>query len=167
MPSVWRQDLMANANRTGFKGFVLGWIMNPGFAVATLYRVAHWGYEHGGPLGKIASVVAWRRMVRGYGCYIDPAAIIGPAVRFPHPTGIVIGEGTIIGRDATIYQHVTFGRRNAVDEYYPTIGDGVTFYTGATVIGRTHISSGSVIAAHALVKADVSAHAWKAVGNKT
>ncbi len=153
----WREDLLANANRHGFTGFIIGWFMNPGFAVATLYRLAHWGHHKAGALGKLISVFAWRRIVKGYGCYIDPKAVIGPGVRFPHPVSIVIGEATVIGAHATIYQNVTFGRRTADDDHYPVLGDHVTVYTGASIIGGVHVGDNAVLGAHALVKANVPA----------
>jgi serine O-acetyltransferase len=153
--SHWREDLAANANRRGVTGFVIGWIMNPGFALATLYRMAHWGHYKAGPIGKFVSVLAWRRMVKGYGCYIDPKVKIGAAVRFPHPVSIVIGEGTVIGAHATIYQNVTFGRRTASDDHYPLLDDHVTVYTGASIVGAVHIGENAIIGAHALVRDNV------------
>ncbi|PZQ61746.1 MAG: hypothetical protein DI544_03715 [Sphingomonas taxi] len=148
----WRRDLFANANRTGVKGAAIGWFLNPGFAVATLYRIMRWGHRRGGVAGRLVAVLAWRRIVTGYGCYIDPSAAIGPGLRLPHPVGIVIGADTVIGADATIYQHVTFGRRNAAEARYPVTGDRVTVYAGATVIGGITIGDGATIAAGALVR---------------
>lgn len=150
--SMWRRDLLANANRTGIKGAVIGWFLNPGFAVATLYRVMRWGRRRGGIVGRLVSVLAWRRIVTGHGCYIDPSAVIGPGVRLPHPTGIVIGADTVIGADVTIYQHVTLGRRSADATSYPVVGDGVTIYAGAIVIGGVTVGAGATIAAAALVR---------------
>ena len=157
MTSVWRKDLFANANRTGVKGFIVGWFMNPGFAVATLYRTMRWGRRRGGAIGRLISVLAWRRIVKGYGCYIDPMAEIGPGVRFPHPVGIVVGSGTVIGPDATIYQNVTLGRRNVDREAYPRLGSGVTVYVGATLIGEISVGDGAIVAAQSLVREDLPA----------
>lgn len=153
--SMWRRDLFANASRTGIKGAVIGWFLNPGFAVATLYRVMRWGRLRGGAIGRLVAMLAWRRIVTGYGCYIDPTAVIGPGLRLPHPTGIVIGADTVIGSDATVYQHVTLGRRSATEASYPVVGDGVTIYAGAIVIGGVTIGDGATIAAAALVRQPV------------
>lgn len=150
--SMWRRDLFANAARTGVKGAAIGWFLNPGFAVATLYRIMRWGRVRGDAIGRLISILAWRRIVTGYGCYIDPGAVIGPGLRLPHPVGIVIGADTVIGADVTLYQHVTFGRRNADEALYPVVGDGVTVYAGATVIGGVTIGAGATIAAGALVR---------------
>lgn len=154
---TWRRDLLANADRTGLKGAAIGWFLNPGFAVVTLYRITRWGQLRGGAIGRLVAVVAWRRIVKGYGCYIDPTAAIGPGLRLPHPIGIVIGAGTVIGADVTVYQHVTFGRRNADEAHYPVVGDRATVYAGATVIGGVTIGDGATVAAGALVRRDVLA----------
>lgn len=155
---TWRRDLLANADRTGLKGAAIGWFLNPGFAVATLYRIMRWGQLRGGAPGRLVAIVAWRRIVKGYGCYIDPTAAIGPGLRLPHPIGIVIGAGTVIGADVTVYQHATFGRRNADEARYPVIGDRAIIYAGATVIGGIAIGEGAIVAAGALVRRDVPAH---------
>lgn len=152
---TWRRDLFANANRTGVQGAAIGWFLNPGFAVVTLYRVMRWGRVRGGALGRLVSILAWRRIVQGYGCYIDPTAVIGPGLRLPHPVGIVIGADTVIGADVTLYQHVTFGRRNADEARYPRVGDRATVYAGATVIGGITLGDGATVAAGAVVRHDV------------
>ena len=155
--ATWRTDLHANAGRTGLTGALVGWIANPGFAVATLHRISHWGHRRGGMIGRAVSILAWRRIVKGYGCYIDPSASVGPGLRLPHPTGIVIGADVIIGANCTIYHLVTFGRRAADKADYPRLGDGVTVYAGATLLGGIVIGEAAVIGAHALVSQDVPA----------
>ena len=42
-------------------------------------------------------------------CQINSNAIIGNQIKFPHPTGIVIGKGVIIENNVSIYQNVTIG----------------------------------------------------------
>jgi serine O-acetyltransferase len=153
--SNWREDLFANANRHGIKGVIAAWIMNPGFVVATYFRISHWGRTHAGSLGKLLSILSVRHLVKRYGCYIDPKVEIGIGVRFPHPVGIVIGEGTVIGKHATIYQNVTFGRRSAGQDLYPVVGNHVTAYAGATIVGDVHIGDNAVVGAHALVRANI------------
>lgn len=55
------------------------------------------------------SLLLFRKLENGYGVYISPNAFIGIGLKFPHPTGIVIGNGVNIGEYCTIYQQVTFG----------------------------------------------------------
>lgn len=154
---TWRHDLLANANRRGASGALVGWFLNPGFAVVTLYRAMRWGHRRGGIVGRLVAIGAWRRIVKGYGCYLDPSAAIGPGLRLPHPTGIVIGADTVIGADVTVYQHVTFGRRNADEARYPVVGNRVTVYAGATIVGGVAIGDAATVAAGALVRHDVPA----------
>jgi len=89
------------------------------------------------------------------GVDIHPGAQIGPGFFLDHGTGTVIGETSIIGRHAKMYQGVTLGalstRRSECDDpakqkRHPTIEDNVTIYAGATILGGdTVIGEGSVI----------------------
>lgn len=151
----WRRDLMANSGRRGFSGAIVAWFLNPGFAVIILHRWSNWGHRRGGRIGQAISRLAWRTIVTRYGCYIDPSAQIGQGIVLPHPVGIVIGVGTRIGEGCTIYQHVTFGRRSAVQTGYPVVGSDVVVYAGATLLGRIEVGDRATIGAHALVMSDV------------
>ena len=91
------------------------------------------------------------RIARRWGCHISYEALIGTNVYFPHPTGIVIGAGSIIGDNCSIYQNVTIGRRVSTEPVCPVIERGCTLYCGATVIGDVHLLEGTVVAASAVV----------------
>jgi serine O-acetyltransferase len=80
-------------------------------------------------------------------------------VMFPHPVGIVIGDGATIGRNVRIYQNVTLGLTANGVGAYPTIEDGVSIYAGAVVIGGITVGAGAVIGANAFVSRDVPAGA--------
>ena len=73
----------------------------------------------------------------------------------PHPVGIVIGEGSVIGNDVTIYQGVTLGRASHEVDAYPSIDDGAVIYAGATLLGPIRIGRNAVVAAHSVVLSDV------------
>ncbi|RSV32953.1 serine acetyltransferase [Sphingomonas sp. ABOLE] len=156
MGAGWRGDLMVNSSRTGRKGAIQAWIRNPGFAVVTLARAMQRWHARGTPLGKVISALIWWHIVRRYGCYISPAARFGSALRLPHPVGIVIGDDVRLGDNVTLYQHVTLGRRNAALASYPMVGDGVTVYAGAVLVGPITIGEGAVIGANAVVASDVA-----------
>ncbi|MEH3106978.1 MAG: serine acetyltransferase [Sphingomonas fennica] len=107
-------------------------------------------------LGRYAA----RRLRCEFGSFVQPAAAIGPGLRLPHPNGIVIGGGVRIGARCTIFQQVTLGARRAGDgfgEAYPDIGDDVTIFAGAKLIGAVRIGDGAVIGANAVVVHDVPA----------
>lgn len=80
-------------------------------------------------------------------------------IKFPHPVGIVIGGNVKLGYDCVIYQNVTIGTKETKTHYkfakYPKIGDNVTIFPNAVLIGDIHIGSNAVIAAGAIVLSDV------------
>lgn len=93
-----------------------------------------------------------------YGVYIGPNAQIGKNVRFPHPVGIVIGDGVNISDDCTIYQNVTLGGARLGDakaRSYPSIGRGTVIFAGAVIVGSIEIAENCVIGANAFVNKDV------------
>ncbi|MCD2342060.1 serine acetyltransferase [Ideonella azotifigens] len=97
-------------------------------------------------------------MERRYGCYISPSARIAPGVKFPHPVGIVIGEGVVVGARAVIYQHVTLGggrRGDGGSDRYPVLGDDVTVFAGAAVVGKVNVGARTTIGANAVVLRDL------------
>jgi serine O-acetyltransferase len=88
------------------------------------------------------------------GLDIHPGATIGHSFFIDHGTGLVMGETTLIGSGAKLYQGVTLGAlsvRGGRDELgsikrHPTLEDDVTIYAGATILGgETVIGRGSVI----------------------
>jgi serine O-acetyltransferase len=90
------------------------------------------------------------------GADIHPGATIGPRFFIDHATGVVVGETARIGTDVKLYQGVTLGAlshpRDAEGRVvrgtkrHPTVGDDVTLYANATVLGgETEVGSGSVV----------------------
>lgn len=91
-------------------------------------------------------------------CCQIPFRYLG-TVKFPHPVGIVIGDGVRIGRGVRIYQNVTIGlSENLVDSTesdYPTLGDEVFVYAGAVIVGGVTIGHRSIIGANAVISRDI------------
>lgn len=90
-------------------------------------------------------------MIR-YGMEIGIGAVIGQRLRIEHYNGIVIGGGVVIGDDCRLYHQVTLGQRNGG---YPEIGNRVTIYPGAKILGHIHVGDDAVIGANAVVIKDV------------
>ena len=118
----------------------------------TAHRLAHVLYQERVPI--VPRIIA--EHAHGLtGVDIHPGAQIGEGFFLDHGTGVVIGETSIIGRGAKMYQGVTLGalstRRSECTEpqqqkRHPTIEDNVTIYAGATILGGdTVIGEGSVI----------------------
>lgn len=129
----------------------------PGLLAISVHRLAHALYELNVPLmPRIMSEWAHTRT----GIDIHPGARIGRNFFIDHGTGVVIGETTDIGNNVKIYQGVTLGalsfpkdERGRVirkAKRHPTVGDNVTLYANAiilggdTVIGEKSVIGGSV-----------------------
>lgn len=103
-----------------------------------------------------------RKMREEFGCIVSPKTKIGLNLRLPHPLGIVIGEGVIIGNDCTIYQQVTLGGARKGDWQagrYPNVGNDVTLFAGAKILGDLEIGDQAVVGANAVVVDNVPANA--------
>jgi serine O-acetyltransferase len=124
----------------------------PGVRAITAHRIAHVLYELGVPI--IPRIIA--EQAHGEtGIDIHAGARIGERCFIDHGTGVVIGSTAILGRNVKLYQDVTLGALSVARQpgtgcsrrkRHPTIGDNVTIYAGAKILGgETVIGSGSVI----------------------
>lgn len=87
---------------------------------------------------------------------ISPYAEIGPGLFLPHPVDVTIGGAVKIGRNASIYNGVTMGsKRMGGGPGMPQLGDNVTVYTGAKLIGAVRVGDDSEIGALTLCNKDV------------
>lgn len=99
-----------------------------------------------------------RKVEKNYGVYINREADIKPGLSFPHPIGIVIGQGVRIDEDVVIYQHVTLGgarRGDWQENNYPSIGAGTVIFSGAVIVGNIKVGKNCVIGANAVVINDI------------
>ncbi len=119
----------------------------------SLQRFAHVLYDLGIPLlPRMITEFAHERT----GIDIHPGARIGTHFFIDHGTGVVIGETATIGAHVKLYQGVTLGAKSfEVDakgnpvkgvKRHPDIGDNVTIYAHATILGGdTTIGANSVV----------------------
>lgn len=125
----------------------------PGFQAIVTHRIAHLLYEDGVPL--IPRIMS-ERAHSMTGIDIHPGARIGKGFFIDHGTGVVIGETCVIGERVKIYQGVTLGALSFAKDSngrlvkgtkrHPDVGDNVTLYSGATILGgTTTIGAGSEI----------------------
>ncbi len=137
----------------------------PGFKAITAHRVAHVLFQHKIPL--------LPRMISEYahqitGIDIHPGAQVGSHFFIDHGTGVVIGETAIIGSHVTLYQGVTLGaKRFKRDDQgqlikgqarHPILGDRVTVYAGAAILGRISVGAGSMIGGNVWLTESVPAN---------
>jgi serine O-acetyltransferase len=149
-------DLLRWRPRFTALSFIRLLLMQPGFQLAFSIRLQEQCARI--PLfGKLFRRIMWYATTIITGADINPQAQIGGGVFFPHPNGIVIGLTCIVGRNVSIYQNVTLGRRTVEDERTPGIGDDACINAGAVLIGGITIGKSAVIGANAVVLKDVPA----------
>lgn len=86
----------------------------------------------------------------GFGAHFDGIP------KFPHGlNGIIISPYARIGKGAYIFHQVTIGDDGIDCKNAPIIGDNVTIYAGAKVVGKCHIGDGAKIGANVVVSFDV------------
>ena len=121
----------------------------PGLFAISVYRVAHEIHKLGVPMmPRIMTEYAHSRT----GIDIHPGATIGKYFFMDHGTGIVIGETTLIGEHVKVYQGVTLGGISTKGgqslkgkKRHPTIGDRVTIYSGASILGGDTVIEDDVV----------------------
>jgi len=139
-------------------------ICYPGLRALAYYRIAHVLHGLDVPLLPRLMTEIGHSVT---GIDIHPGAKIGKGFFIDHGTGVVIGATCIIGDDVKIYQGVTLGARSFPKceeghiikgvERHPIIGDRVTIYAGATILGRVHIGKDAVIGGNVWITKDVLA----------
>lgn len=121
----------------------------PGVDAIFIHRIAHELYRLKVPLlPRIMSEYAHNET----GIDIHPGATIAESFFIDHGTGVVIGETCKIGNRVKIYQGVTLGALSTKGgqswrgrQRHPTIGDDVTIYGGAIILGDIVIGEGCTI----------------------
>lgn len=79
--------------------------------------------------------------------------LIGPGLELPHPIGVLLVRGAVIGSDVALGHNVTLG--GARDGGTPRLGDRVTIYPGAVIVGGITIGADSIISANSVVTRNV------------
>ncbi len=130
-------------------------VFKAGFQAVLLHRVAHAAGRLG--LTYLAWAIArFNQLVTG--ADIEFSTQIGPGLLIVHPSGVVIGRGTVIGVHATIYQGVTCGVRNwgpGRGRLYPHVGHYAVLFARATILGGIRVGHRTIVGAHALLLDDV------------
>ena len=141
---------------------VRGWVakgtgivlLSSGFHMTMMYRLAHSSRHKLGFIGRILSASAFWWGQHLYGCSIAPTARIHGGLILPHPQGIVIGAGSVIGPRAWIFQNVTVGGAPGKSGM-PRIGADARVYVGAVITGPIQIGDNVIVGANVVVARDV------------
>jgi serine O-acetyltransferase len=137
----------------------------PSIKALTTFRIAHELHVSRVPI--IPRILT--EMVHSEtGIDIHPGAVIGESFFMDHGTGIVIGETVEIGKNVRIYQGVTLGAKSFLNDKngslvkgiprHPIVEDDVIIYSGATILGRVTIGTGSIIGGNVWITANVPSH---------
>lgn len=87
-------------------------------------------------------------------CHIDNGARIPKSTLLYHQgSGVVIGRGVKLGENVKIYQNVTIGTIDGVT--FPKIGNNVTIYPNAILMGNISVGDNSIIGAGSSIDANI------------
>ncbi len=118
-----------------------------------LIRFQIWCARHRLPTLFAAKLLFW-----GFGIEISKQARIGPGLRLPHPMGLIIAPGTVVGDNCDLYADVRLvlahGSRQG-----PILGDHVFLGDGAKVVGAVRVGDHAIIGVSSVVTRDIPAHA--------
>lgn len=140
----------------------------PGFKAIAIYRISHILYELG---YKVQARVISETAHGSTGIDIHPAANISYPFFIDHGTGIVVGQTSTIGKRVKIYQSVTLGAislSNAKElrgvVRHPQIGNDVTIYAGASLLGAIKIGNNVTIGSNVFLTEDVPSNIKVLIG---
>lgn len=108
-------------------------------------------------ISKFFSMLYGYKLINKYGIFIYPENKIGKGLKIPHPDGIIIGKCVEMGENCTIFQQVTIGSSKSGDfkkGLQPKIGNGVSLFAGAKIIGAINVADNSIIGANAVLTRD-------------
>lgn len=120
------------------------------------YRIGNYFHRAGIPLiPRLCTIVG--RLV--FGSYIPSECRIGRRCKVAYGgSGIVIHPKAVLGDDCLLSPGVIIGGR-AGSPSLPRIGNSVSIFPGAAVLGNIVIADGAIIGANAVVVGDVPAEA--------
>ena len=130
-------------------------LLEPGFQLALSLRLQE-GLGRLPLIGRLLRRLLWYATTIWTSCHIAPSARFGGGLYMPHPTGIVIGDGVIVGSDATIFQQVTLGRHHPDIAGAPSLGNHCLLGAGAKILGAVTLGDHVTIGANAVVLADIA-----------
>jgi len=134
-------------------------LAKPGTYAVVSYRFGHWLLGRSFAVRVLLEPIyrLWeRRMRTKWGISIDRRASIGAGFQIEHFGGIFIGREAVVGRNFYIFHDVTLGYVHAGPKRgQPIIGNDVTVFEGAKLVGRVRIGDGCMIGPNVVVYRDL------------
>lgn len=125
----------------------------PGMWCVLFWRAANAFYFSG--LRPLSRVVSFLNIVC-FGAELHSGAIVAPGVVIPHPVGVGVARGTVIGHRVRIMRAVAMGGSgNPERPGHPVLGDDVWVMDGAKVFGPVVIGDRSIIGTSAVIADDI------------
>jgi serine O-acetyltransferase len=152
-------DIKNDLPSKSLKSFLNHYFFSAGFRVLLNHRIGKYCYHSRFMLVRQIANYYRIRLITKRNCDISYKALIGKNVRFPHPIGIVIGEGVVIKDNVKIWQQVTLGShgKQGDEMSYPVIENNVKIFAGAKIFGSINLGENSTIGANAVVNINVAA----------
>lgn len=139
-------------------GYLQRLLLSPTFRLIVSFRICNYLRGRRG-MAKILYVLLsfiHKRKCTKYGIEIRIGTDVGAGLCFAHCGAIVINCSAVIGCNCLIFQGVTIGgMRNNEGSLAPVIGDNVTIFEGAKIIGGIRIGNNVVVGANAVVTKNV------------
>jgi serine O-acetyltransferase len=141
-----------------WRGVLKRCLSTPGMLASVVLRTQQVAF-HSGHV-KTASLLRTVGLVI-LGADLNPGMTVGPGLMMPHPPGIVIGQGLVVGANVTFAQGVTAGHQypDRPSTGLPTICDGAIVLANAVLVGPIRIGQHAMVGPNAVVLSDVPDHA--------
>jgi serine O-acetyltransferase len=140
------------------------WYRRAGFWIVAIYRFGNWADSLPSAFLRVPMWMLYLAFKATLSLFVSNIVLwagrrgshIGPGLCLFHAHSIMIGRGVEIGEDCEIYHEVTLGTGQVPGT--PRIGNRVTIYPGARILGGVEIGDGTVIGANCVVTRDVPSY---------
>ena len=134
-------------------GVISSYLRRPLFRVVFWYRIVC--YLKKNKYLKIAGIIPYlilRHLEYKYGVFLNTNIHIGSGLYIEHG-GCIYLNAEYIGENFSVFHEVTLGTTPGKGK--PYVGDDVTIYMGAKVVGNVKLNNKCIIGANAVVTKDV------------
>ena len=152
----WKRYVNKHGRRSNIFIFLPTFFHNPGMCFSFVYRLVRYFWTHNLFLFRFIALICYPFYYFFtyfiLDIYISPKVDISPGL-YLHNRGIIIADGSVLGKNVTIVGPVTIASKFGHQEA-PTIGEGVIISTGARVIGNVLVREKTLVGANAVVVKD-------------